>query len=168
MSSVNKVVLIGNLGRDPEIRNNPDGGKVITLSLATSEKWTDKNSGEKKQTTEWHRIVVFNQRVAELAENYLKKGSKIYIEGQLKTRKWLNKKGEDVYTTEVVLSQYRGELIMLYKHNSETGDTTEPDSDGWETGAVTETAPLSAAAMATSTTRATPQNFNDLQDEIPF
>jgi single-strand DNA-binding protein len=111
--SVNKVILVGNLGRDPEIRSTQDGMKVANLSLATSESWRDKTSGERRERTEWHRIAIFNERLAELAEKYLKKGSKIYVEGQLQTRKWTDQSGQERYTTEVVLSRFRGELTML-------------------------------------------------------
>ncbi|HEU0069895.1 MAG TPA: single-stranded DNA-binding protein [Alphaproteobacteria bacterium] len=111
--SVNKVILIGNLGRDPEVRSTQDGMKIVQLSVATSESWKDKMSGERKDKTEWHRVVIFNERLAEVAERYLKKGSKIYVEGQLQTRKWTDKDGIEKYTTEVVLSRFRGELTML-------------------------------------------------------
>ncbi|WP_193369223.1 single-stranded DNA-binding protein [Pelagibius marinus] len=111
--SVNKVILVGNLGRDPEIRSTQDGTKVANLSLATSETWRDRNSGERRERTEWHRVVIFNDKLCEVAEKYLRKGSKIYIEGQLQTRKWTDKDGQDRYTTEVVLQRFRGELTML-------------------------------------------------------
>jgi single-strand DNA-binding protein len=111
--SVNKVILVGNLGRDPEIRSTQDGTKVANLSLATSETWRDRNSGERRERTEWHRVVIFNDKLCEVAEKYLRKGSKIYIEGQLQTRKWTDKEGQDRYTTEVVLQRFRGELTML-------------------------------------------------------
>lgn len=111
--SVNKVILIGNLGRDPEVRSTQDGMKIVQLSIATSESWKDKMSGERKDKTEWHRVVIFNERLAEVAEKFLKKGSKVYVEGQLQTRKWTDKDGLEKYTTEVVLSRFRGELTML-------------------------------------------------------
>ncbi|MFO1154558.1 MAG: single-stranded DNA-binding protein [Rhodospirillales bacterium] len=111
--SVNKVILVGNLGRDPEVRNLQDGNKVVTLSLATSERWRDRQSGENRERTEWHRVVVFNERLAEVAERYLRKGSKIYVEGALQTRKWTGQDGQERYTTEVVLQRFRGELTML-------------------------------------------------------
>lgn len=115
MASVNKVILVGSLGRDPEIRALRDGSKVCNLSLATSENWKDKNTGERREKTEWHRVVIFNDRLAEVAEKYLKKGSKVYLEGQLQTRKWQDQSGADKYSTEVVLQKYRGELVMLDK-----------------------------------------------------
>jgi single-strand DNA-binding protein len=111
--SVNKVILIGNLGRDPEIRTTQDGTKVANLSVATSENWRDKNSGERREKTEWHRVVVFNDRLVDVIEKYLKKGATIYIEGALQTRKWTDQSGAEKYTTEIVLQKYRGELTML-------------------------------------------------------
>ena len=111
--SVNKVILVGNLGRDPEIRSLQDGNRVCNLSLATSENWRDKNSGERREKTEWHRVVVFNDRLVDVIEKFLRKGSKIYVEGQLQTRKWTDQQGQDRYSTEVVLQRYRGELTML-------------------------------------------------------
>ena len=111
--SVNKVILVGNLGRDPEIRTMQNGDKVCNLSLATSERWKDRNSGEMQERTEWHRVVLFDQRLVDVAERYLKKGSKVYIEGQLQTRKWTDQQGVEKYSTEVVLQRFRGELTML-------------------------------------------------------
>jgi len=111
--SVNKVILIGNLGRDPEVRFSQDGNKIVNMSVATSETWNDRASGERRERTEWHRVVVFNDRIADVAEKYLKKGSKVYMEGQLQTRKWQGQDGQDRYTTEVVLGRFRGELTML-------------------------------------------------------
>jgi single-strand DNA-binding protein len=111
--SVNKVILVGNLGRDPEVRSFQNGGKVCNLSIATSETWRDKASGERKEKTEWHRVSIYNERLADVAEKYLKKGAKVYIEGQLETRKYTDQAGQEKYTTEVVLRQFRGELTML-------------------------------------------------------
>jgi single-strand DNA-binding protein len=111
--SVNKVILIGNLGRDPEVRTFQNGGKVVNLRIATSENWRDKASGEKKERTEWHSVAIFNENLAKIAEQYLKKGSTVYIEGQLETRKWQDQSGADRYTTEIVLRQFRGELTLL-------------------------------------------------------
>src|ERR687885_173673 len=111
--SVNKVILVGNLGRDPEIRSMQDGMRVATLNLATSESWRDRASGERKERTEWHRVVIFNERLVEIAEKYLRKGSKIYVEGALQTRKWTDQQGQEKYSTEVVLQRFRGELTML-------------------------------------------------------
>jgi single-strand DNA-binding protein len=111
--SVNKVILVGNLGADPEIRRLNSGDPVVNLRIATSESWRDKNSGERKEKTEWHNVVIFNDNLAKVAEQYLKKGAKVYIEGQLQTRKWQDQSGQDRYTTEVVLQKFRGELQML-------------------------------------------------------
>ena len=111
--SVNKVILIGNLGNDPDIRTMQSGSKLANLSVATSERWKDRNSGEMREKTEWHRVVIFNEALVRVAENYLRKGSKVYLEGQLETRKWQDQSGQDRYSTEVVLRPYRGELTML-------------------------------------------------------
>ncbi|MGB1105397.1 MAG: single-stranded DNA-binding protein [Candidatus Puniceispirillaceae bacterium] len=111
--SVNKVILLGNLGRDPEIRNTQDGNKIVNLSIATSEKWKDRMSGEPRERTEWHRVVIFNENLARIAEQYLRKGSSVYVEGQLQTRKWTDQQGVEKYTTEVVLGRFRGELTLL-------------------------------------------------------
>ncbi len=111
--SVNKVILVGNLGADPEVRAMQNGTKVVNLRIATSETWRDKASGERKEKTEWHRVVIFNENLAKVAEQYLKKGAKVYVEGQLTTRKWQDKDGQDRYSTEVVLNRFRGELTML-------------------------------------------------------
>lgn len=111
--SVNKVILIGNLGRDPEVRSFQNGGKVCNLRIATSETWRDKNSGERRERTEWHSVAIFNENLVRLAEQYLRKGSKVYIEGQLETRKWQDQNGQDRYSTEVVLRPFRGEMTFL-------------------------------------------------------
>ncbi len=111
--SVNKVILVGNLGRDPEVRTTSNGSKVVQLSIATSERWRDRATGEQREKTEWHRVVIFNERLADVAERYLQRGRQVYIEGQLQTRKWQDQEGNDKYTTEVVLGQYRGELQMI-------------------------------------------------------
>jgi single-strand DNA-binding protein len=111
--SVNKVILVGNLGNEPEVRNLPSGGKVVNLSVATSESWRDRNSGERKERTEWHRVVIFSEGLAKVAEQYLHKGSKVYIEGQLQTRKWQDQSGQDKYSTEVVLQGFNSNLTML-------------------------------------------------------
>ena len=113
MSSVNKVILIGNLGRDPETRTFPNGGKVVNLNIATSETWKDKATGERKERTEWHSVAIFNEGIAKVAEQYLRKGAKVYIEGKLETRKWQDQSGADRYTTEVVIRPFAGEMVML-------------------------------------------------------
>lgn len=111
--SINKVILIGNLGRDPEVRQFQNGGQVCNLSIATSETWKDRNTGERKEKTEWHRVAIFNEGLVRIAQSYLKKGSKVYLEGQLETRKWTDQSGQEKYTTEVVLRNYSGQLTML-------------------------------------------------------
>ena len=133
--SINKVILIGNLGRDPEVRFSQDGTKIVNFSVATSERWKDKQTGEPREKTEWHRVVLFNDRLADVAEKYLKKGSKVYIEGALQTRKWTGNDGHERYSTEVVLQRYRGELTMLDSRgstgagdNAATGEQPEWDN----------------------------------------
>jgi len=121
--SVNKVILVGNLGKDPEVRTLTSGDKVVNLTLATSETWRDKNSGERKEKTEWHRVVIFNDNLGKVAESYLKKGAKVYIEGSLQTRKWTDNAGVEKYSTEIVLQKFRGELTMLDGRNG--GDERE-------------------------------------------
>ncbi|MBA3813394.1 MAG: single-stranded DNA-binding protein [Alphaproteobacteria bacterium] len=111
--SVNKVILVGNLGKDPEVRMTQEGTKIVTFSVATSEYWKDRETQERKERTEWHRVVVFNEKLAEIADKYLRKGSKIYVEGQLQTRKWTDQAGQEKYTTEVIISRFKGELAML-------------------------------------------------------
>ncbi len=129
--SVNKVILVGNLGRDPEIRSTQSGNKIAQLSVATSETWRDKNTQERKEKTEWHRVVIFNERLADIAERYLKKGSKVYLEGQLQTRKWTDQQGQEKYTTEVVLQGFRGELTML---DGKGGGGGGGEAAGYESG----------------------------------
>ena len=154
--SVNKVILIGNLGRDPEIRSTNDGTRVANMSVATSESWRDKASGERKERTEWHRVVVFNDRLVEIIEKYLKKGSKVYLEGALQTRKWTDQSGQEKYTTEVVLQKFRGELTMLDGARSSGGE-----------GGFAADEP-SAAPAAAGRAKAKAPAPADLDDEIPF
>lgn len=153
--SVNKVILVGNLGNDPDVRTMQSGDKVVNLSIATSENWKDKASGERREKTEWHRVVVFNQGLVNVCENYLKKGAKVYIEGQLETRSW-EQDGQKKYTTEVVLRPYRGELTMLDSRNSggasAGGGFAQDNSYGAPSGSST---PSSAPV-------------DELEDEIPF
>jgi len=120
--SVNKVILVGNLGRDPEVRHTNDGNPIVNLSVATSETWRDRSSGERRERTEWHRVVIFNDRLGEVAQKFLQKGSKVYLEGQLQTRKWTDQQGVEKYTTEVVLNRFRGELTMLDSRSGGGGD----------------------------------------------
>ncbi len=147
--SVNKVTLIGNLGRDPDVRRLTSGDPVVNLSVATSESWRDKASGERKERTEWHRVVIFNENLARVAEQYLRKGSKVYLEGQLQTRKYTDKEGVDRYSTEVVPQRFRGELVMLDARGGGDGGTERPASTG-------------AGETERSFAR------DDLDDEIPF
>ena len=159
--SVNKVILVGNLGRDPEIRSTQDGTRVANLSVATSESWRDRNSGERKERTEWHRVVIFNDRLVEIVEKYLKKGSKIYLEGALQTRKWTDNSGQERYSTEVVLQKFRGELTMLDGgRGGEGGFASEP-----EAGHDDYSASPSRGGGGRSERRPPVQ---ELDDEIPF
>ncbi len=129
--SVNKVIILGNLGRDPETRTFSNGGKVCNLRIATSETWKDKDSGERKERTEWHSVAIFNEPLVRLAEQYLRKGSKVYIEGQLETRKWQDQSGQDRYSTEIVLRPYKGELTMLDgKGDAQSGQTSGHQQQG--------------------------------------
>jgi len=155
--SVNKVILVGNLGRDPEVKHTGDGSPIVNLSVATSETWRDKGSGERKERTEWHRVVIFNERLGEVAQKYLKKGSKVYLEGQLQTRKWQDQSGQDRYTTEVVLGRFRGELTML-DGRAEGGAMSGGDDMGGDV-------PMRAAPAARSRQ---PAPAGDIDDEIPF
>ncbi len=124
--SVNRVILVGNLGRDPEVKNTQTGQAIANLSIATSDSWKDKTSGERKERTEWHRVVIFNEKLAEVAQKYLRKGAKVYIEGQLATRKWTDKDGNEKYTTEIVLPKFGGTLVMLGdKERPEQGDVSK-------------------------------------------
>ena len=157
--SVNKVILIGNLGRDPEVKHLNDGSPVVNLSIATSETWRDRGSGERKERTEWHRVVIFNDKLGEIAQKYLKKGSKVYLEGQLQTRKWQDQSGQDRYTTEVVLGKFRGELTMLDGRGEGGGMSSSDDFGGGE--------PM-RAPRAGARTPVPAGAGGDLDDEIPF
>lgn len=132
--SVNKVILIGNLGADPEVRRMPSGDAVVNLRLATTESWRDKQSGERKDKTEWHRVVIFNDNLAKIAEQYLKKGSKVYVEGQLQTRKYTDKDGVEKYNTEIVLQRYRGELTLMDSRGGGGAGGDYGDDGGYEGG----------------------------------
>jgi len=162
--SVNKVILVGNLGRDPEVRSMQDGNKVVNLSLATSERWKDKNSGEQREKTEWHRVVIFNENLGRIAEQYLRKGSTCYIEGQLQTRKWTDQQGVEKYSTEVVLQRFRGELTLLGGRGDSGGfggggQEMYGDSMG------------SASASGGGGGQSSPppmRGGNDMDDDIPF
>ena len=132
--SVNKVILVGNLGRDPEVRRLNNGEPVVNLSIATSETWRDKASGERKERTEWHKVVIFNENLAKIAEQYLRKGSTVYLEGQLQTRKYTDKDGAEKYTTEIVLQRYRGELTLLGGRGQGGGDSDDAGAVGYAGG----------------------------------
>lgn len=149
--SVNKVILVGRLGRDPEVRNMNNGDKVVTLSVATSETWRDKQSGERKERTEWNRVVIFNESLAKIAEQYLRKGSNLYVEGQLQTRKWTDQAGVEKFSTEVVLQKFRGELTLLDGRSE--GDSSREPSAG---AGSPRQAPAGSGYAA------------DLDDDIPF
>ena len=167
--SINKVILIGNLGRDPEMRSTNDGTRVVNLALATSENWRDRVSGERKERTEWHRVVIFNERLAEVAEKYLRKGSKVYVEGQLQTRKWTDQQGQERYSTEIVLSRFRGELTMLDGARdggrAGAGAVEGGFDDGYGEPAMA--TPRAAAPIGAGAGRGR-STANDLDDEIPF
>lgn len=126
MSSVNKAIIVGNLGRDPEVRYTQSGQKIVNLTVATSEKWRDKQSGERKESTEWHRVVIFNENLADVAEKYLTKGRTVYIEGALQTRKWQDQSEQERYATEIVLQKFRGELVLLGGGGSSDGQSSAP------------------------------------------
>ena len=129
--SVNKVILVGNLGRDPEVRNTQNGDPIVNMSLATSESWKDRTTGERRERTEWHRVVIFNENLGRIAQQYLRKGSKVYIEGQLQTRKWQDQSGQDKYSTEVVLQRFRGELTMLDSRADSSGSFGDSGRGGF-------------------------------------
>jgi single-strand DNA-binding protein len=159
--SVNKVILVGNLGRDPEVRSLQSGGKVVNFSVATSESWNDRASGERKEKTQWHRIVIYNERLGEIAEKYLRKGSKVYLEGSLESRKYTDNSGQERETTEVVLSRFRGELTMLDGRSGESEGGYQPR----------ERAPARAGAPRSGGSAEPawePPRGGDLDDEIPF
>ncbi len=128
--SLNRVQLIGSCGKDPEIRSTQDGNKIVNLSLATSESWTDKQSGERKERTEWHRVVIFNDRLADVAERFIKKGSRIYVEGQIQTRKWQDQSGQDRYSTEVVVPRFGGNVGLLGEPRQSDGQDSQRSNDG--------------------------------------
>ncbi len=129
--SVNKVILIGNLGKDPEARSMNNGGEVVSFSIATTESWNDKQSGEKRDKTEWHNVVIFNENLGRIAKQYLRKGSSVYVEGQLQTRKWQDQEGRDRYTTEIVLQRFRGELTLLGGRGDGGGQSAGGGSGNW-------------------------------------
>jgi single-strand DNA-binding protein len=152
--SLNRVMLIGNLGKDPDVRRMQSGDSVVSFTLATSESWRDKNSGERKSKTEWHNVVIFNEGIAKVAEQYLKKGARVYIEGQLHTRKWQDQGGNDRYSTEIVLQKFNGLLVML-------GDKDKQDGGRQDYGG-------GSRGETTQQTQPASKRSADLDDEIPF
>ena len=172
--SVNKVILVGNLGADPEVRRMQDGRPVVNLRIATSETWRDRSSGERKERTEWHRVVIFNENLIDVAEKYLRKGSKIYIEGSLQTRKWQDQSGQEKYTTEIVLQRYRGELTMLDGRGDGGGSGGGSgggygggSGGGYDSGPDDYSGGSSGGSGGGSGGGA-PRGGSDLDDEIPF
>ncbi|KAA2235403.1 single-stranded DNA-binding protein [Salinarimonas soli] len=175
--SVNKVILVGNLGKDPEVRRTGNGDPVVNLRIATSETWRDKASGERKEKTEWHSVVIFNENLSKVAEQYLRKGSKVYIEGQLQTRKWQDQQGQERYSTEIVLQRFRGELTILDSRGGGASEGADEEGGGFSRGGgddfgggsgggrsrQPERRPAPAAASGGGGSR-----FNDLDDDIPF
>ncbi len=157
--SVNKVILVGNLGRDPEVRRLNSGAPVVNLRVATSESWRDKNTGERQERTEWHNVVIFNENLAKVAEQYLKKGSKVYIEGQLQTRKWQDQSGQDRYTTEVVIQRFRGDLTLLDRAGDVVSDRGDSDFG--------RSTPM-ASGGGSAGGRGGGSYAEELDDEIPF
>jgi single-strand DNA-binding protein len=167
--SVNKVILVGNLGKDPEVRNTQAGAKIVNFTMATSDTWNDKASGERKERTEWHRVVIFNERLADVAERFLRKGRKVYVEGSLQTRKWTDQSGQEKYTTEVVIDRFRGELTLLDSNRGEEGGAGE--GGGYAGGRAASSAPRSGGGSGSGAGRGgsgwdAPKG--DLDDEIPF
>lgn len=166
--SVNKVILVGNLGADPEIKRTQDGKPIANLSVATSNTWRDKDSGERKERTEWHRVVIFSEGLAKLAEQYLKKGSKVYLEGALQTRKWQDKDGKDRYSTEVVLQGFNSTLTMLDGSDSQGENSRQQssaDSGGFGSSGPSRSAPPRRSAPSSS---GGTYGGNDMNDDIPF
>ena len=162
--SVNKVILVGNLGRDPEVRTLNSGGRVVNLRVATSESWRDKTSGERQERTEWHSVVIYNENLAKIAEQYLKKGSKVYVEGQLQTRKWQDQSGTEKYTTEVVLQRFRGELTLLDRAGGDAGMS----DNGGDFGRSSANEGGRTPARAGGGAGRSGSMAEELDDEIPF
>jgi single-strand DNA-binding protein len=166
--SVNKVILIGNMGKDPEVRTTQDGTKIVNLTMATSESWNDRASGERKERTEWHRVVIFNDRVADVAERYLKKGAKIYVEGSLQTRKWTDQSGQERYTTEVVIGRFNGQLTMLDTRGGASEDGGASEGGGYRGRGPAQRVPAGAAEQRSGGPSWDAPKGGDLDDEIPF
>ena len=168
--SVNKVIIVGNLGRDPEVRSFPNGGKVVNLRIATSETWRDRNSGERKERTEWHSVAIFNEGIAKIAEQYLKKGSTVYIEGSLETRKWQDQSGQDKYTTEIVLRPYNGNLTLLGGRDggSGGGGGGYDDRGGYDDGGQGGGGYGGGSSSGGGRSGSGGGGRSDMDDEIPF
>ena len=169
--SVNKVILLGNLGRDPDVRARQDGNKIVNLSIATSERWKDRNSGEQREKTEWHRVVIFNENIARIAEQYLRKGSTVYIEGQLQTRKWTDQQGVEKYTTEIVISRFKGELTLLGGRgdSQQLGGSDSMQSDPYQSSQDSlQNSPQNSPTSGQSSGGSQLPPMNDLDDDIPF
>ena len=166
--SVNKVILVGNLGKDPEVRTTQDGTKIVNLTLATSENWTDRGSGERKERTEWHRVVIFNDRIGEVAERYLRKGRKVYVEGSLQTRKWTDQSGQERYTTEVVIGRFRGELVLIDSQRGEEGAMAEGGGGGYQRAPAQQRPAAGGGGGRSSGPSWEAPKGGDLDDEIPF
>ena len=161
--SVNKVILVGNLGKDPEIRRTQDGRPIANLSIATSETWRDKGTGERKEKTEWHRVVIFNEGLCKVAEQYLKKGAKVYVEGQLQTRKWTDQSGVEKYSTEVVLQNFNSTLTMLDGRSGGGGGGNFGSDDSGDFGSSGPSSPAPRRAVAAGA-----RSNSDMDDDIPF
>ena len=161
MAGVNKVILVGNLGADPEARSLNNGGEVVNFNVATSESWNDKATGSRQERTEWHRVVIFNENLGRVAKNYLKKGSKVYLEGQLQTRKWTDNSGQDKYTTEVVLQRFRGELVLLDSRGQGGGGGYGDDYGGGASD-------FGGGGSSRPQSRPQPAFDSDLDDDVPF
>jgi single-strand DNA-binding protein len=171
--SVNKVILVGNLGKDPEVRTTQDGSKIVNLTLATSENWTDRNSGERKERTEWHRVVIFNDRIGDVAERYLRKGRKVYIEGALQTRKWTDQGGQERYTTEVVIGRFRGELVLIDSQRGEEGAMADGGGGGYQRAPAQQRPAAGGGSRSGGGAPGGAPSWEaprggDLDDEIPF
>ncbi|MCC8432955.1 single-stranded DNA-binding protein [Reyranella aquatilis] len=168
--SVNKVILVGNLGRDPEVKSMQDGRSLVNMSVATSETWRDRNSGERKERTEWHRVVIFNDKLAEVAQKFLKKGAKVYLEGQLTTRKWTDQSGQERYTTEVVIPRFGGSLTMLDGRSGggDGGGGGMDDDYGGGMGGGGGMSSGGGGGGGGGGGRAAPRGKAELDDDIPF
>ncbi|ARW17860.1 single-stranded DNA-binding protein [Komagataeibacter europaeus] len=175
--SVNKVILVGNLGKDPEVRTSQSGAKIVSLTLATSDTWNDRASGERRERTEWHRVVIFNERIGDVAERFLRKGRKVYLEGSLQTRKWTDQSGQDRYTTEVVVDRFRGDLVLLDSNRGGDAGGGDDMGGGYGGGGGGYSAPARQQPQRNERPATgggggggwdAPAGGSDLDDEIPF